>query len=293
MTWRPTVIVVPCYNERARLDIEAFSAHARSDSRIGFLFVDDGSTDGTSSLLEAATIRGPDSLRWMRSDENRGKGEAVRAGLLEAFAGDPEVVGYWDADLSTPLGELRPMVDTLLERDARHAVIGARVKLLGRRIDRHPLRHYLGRAFATAAALILRMPVYDTQCGAKVFRVTPAFERVVRRPFRSRWIFDVELLGRMHDELGPPSRGWIEEHPLRRWQDVRGSKLGPGDFLAAARDLIRIGMLRRTLHAPPTGTPTAPRRDRTDAVDAVRHVRRDPARGTEVRRSGEGAEGEG
>lgn len=289
MTWRPTVIVVPCYNERARLDIDAFSAHARFDSRIGFLFVDDGSTDGTGALLEATTL-GSNSLRWMRSDENRGKGEAVRAGLLEALAGEPEVVGYWDADLSTPLREVTPMVDALLEREGRHAVIGARVKLLGRRIDRHPLRHYLGRAFATVAALILRMPVYDTQCGAKVFRATPALERIVRRPFRSRWIFDVELLDRMQEELGPPSSGWIEEHPLRRWQDVRGSKLGPGDFLAATRDLVRIGLTRRKPRPRPTEAPGGPRRDRMDAVGVLGRGERDPARGAEVKRSGERAE---
>lgn len=262
MTWRQTVIVVPCYNERTRLDIETFSTYARSNSGTGFLFVDDGSTDGTSSLLEAATDRGVDGLAWMRTDENRGKGEAVRAGLLEAFAEQPEVVGFWDADLSTPLEELRPMVDTLLGRKACHAVIGARVRLLGRRIDRNPVRHYLGRAFATAAALILRMPVYDTQCGAKVFRVTPALERVLRRPFRSRWVFDVEFLDRMQSEFGPPEHGWIAEHPLRRWKDVKGSKLGPRDFFTAATDLVRIAVLRRDVPRRSARTYGGPEHDR-------------------------------
>src|SRR5437762_2862299 len=71
-----------------------------------------------------------------------------------------------------------------------------RVKLLGRNIQRSLIRHYCGRVFATVASLALGVDVYDTQCGAKIFRATPEMRQIFATPFRSQWIFDVEILSR-------------------------------------------------------------------------------------------------
>ena len=65
---------------------------------------------------------------------------------------------------------------------------------LGRTIRRHAWRHAFGRAAATAVALALGAPVYDTQCGAKLLRVTAEVPRLLATPFRTRWLFDVEAL---------------------------------------------------------------------------------------------------
>jgi hypothetical protein len=102
------------------------------------------------------------------------------------------------------------------------------------------MRHYLGRVFATAASLVLNLGVYDTQCGAKLFRCTPALEAALAAPFASRWAFDVELLSRLtHGPVALPARR-IHEEPLRTWCDISRSKLGVLPMLGAGVDLARI-----------------------------------------------------
>lgn len=244
--WKPVVIVVPCFNERDRLVLSTFDTFAEDHRQIGFVFVDDGSTDGTEDLFRDYGSENLDAFRFLMLDRNRGKGAAVRIGMKEALGWSPTTVGFWDADLSTPLEELSPMVNILEAKPDLHLVIASRVQLLGRRMDRKATRHYLGRVFATGASLTLGMPVYDTQCGAKLFRVTPILRSVLEAEFLSRWIFDVELIGRFAELMGTEDLSWIEEYPLWRWTDVGGSKLRPVDFFLAVWDLIRIWRAKKT-----------------------------------------------
>jgi hypothetical protein len=116
------------------------------------------------------------------------------------------------------------------------------VKLLGREVHRQAVRHYLGRVFATVVSTLLRLPIYDTQCGAKIFRVTEPVKRLFALPFRSKWIFDVELLGRHVAAVGRArAEQTIFELPLERWTDVAGSKLTPWHAARALWDLTIIG----------------------------------------------------
>jgi dolichyl-phosphate beta-glucosyltransferase len=238
----PLTLVVPCYNEADRLDDEAFLSLARGEGGLRLLFVNDGSRDDTKARLQALAAREPDKIAVLDLSRNGGKAEAVRAGLQRALAEGAPLVGYLDADLATPVQEVRRLAALL--RDGGAAVlIASRVSLLGRDIQRRAARHYLGRVFASVASLVLRLPVYDTQCGAKFFRATPALAAAVAEPFLSRWVFDVELLGRlMIGGPGAPAlRGdQVVEEPLRSWRDVPGSKLRPGHAAIAARDMVRI-----------------------------------------------------
>ncbi len=235
------VIVVPCHNEEKRLDAGRLSS-LLSRADLGLLFVDDGSTDGTRKRLMEIAASAPDRVRVHALARNRGKGEAVRQGLLQALDSGAAVVGYLDADLSTPPEEMLRLV-AALEDPGIQVVLGSRVSLLGRRIERKRVRHYLGRVFASVASISLGMGVYDTQCGAKVFRRGAALEAALRRPFTSRWAFDVELLGRLLVPGGDLPRLTEEtfvEVPLHRWCDVKGSSLSPGQMFKAGADLLRI-----------------------------------------------------
>ncbi len=240
-------LVVPCYDEAARLDRAELLRLARGREGLGVLFVDDGSTDGTAAALEELRRAEPSRIAVVRLPRNGGKAEAVRAGLRAAIADGAAIVGYADADLSTPVDELLRLVDAAAG-SARDVLLGSRVRLLGRRIERRAHRHYLGRVFATLASLALGIPVYDTQCGAKLFRATPALAAALAAPFETRWIFDVELLARLRaGGPGAPGLGEdaFEEVPLRAWRDVGGSKLRPRAMLVAGLQLLALAVRMR------------------------------------------------
>ena len=237
-------VVVPCYNEEARLPVARFQAFLSQTEGIRFLFVNDGSRDGTLAMLEELAAGYGDRVAVLDKQPNGGKAEAVRVGMAQAIAeGESAYVGFWDADLATPLDAIPDFLSHMAVRPQIEMVFGARVALLGRHIERKPMRHYLGRAFATLASMMLRLPIYDTQCGAKIFRVTPDFSAVVAQPFQSRWIFDVEIIARFLD-LHPNDvlhvRNVIYEFPLREWRDVGGSKVRSVDFFLALGELLRI-----------------------------------------------------
>ena len=189
-------LVIPCYNEASRLDTDTFVRFVTARNDVGLLFVDDGSTDTTSRVLADLAEKSAGRVDTLVLPRNRGKAHAVQRGMVAAIEKQPELIGYWDADLATPLDAVDEFVDLLDRRPDVDIVIGSRVKLLGRRIDRHAFRHYAGRIFATAASLALRLDVYDTQCGAKVFRLNSQIRRVFATPFVSQWVFDIEILAR-------------------------------------------------------------------------------------------------
>jgi dolichyl-phosphate beta-glucosyltransferase len=238
-----TTIVVPCFNEARRLSVDTFRAFATTEPRVRFLLVDDGSTDETARVLAGLEGGAPSRFRTIMLPSNRGKAEAVRAGMLSAFDSGSRYAGYWDADLATPLSEIPRFISTLDAHPQRDICLGSRVQLLGRAIQRRASRHYIGRLFATAASRTLSLPVYDTQCGAKLFRVAPSMRALFAQPFLGRWTFDVEIIARLTRQCVTGDRRPCDvmyELPLDEWRDVDGSKVRPLDFLKALIELNRI-----------------------------------------------------
>src|SRR5580704_11628089 len=149
------IVVVPCYNEANRLDAVRFQEFSGSHPAIEFLFLNDGSTDGTLGVLERLHAVDPYRFRFVHLSRNSGKAEAVRQGVLAALAESPDYVGFWDADLATPLEEIPQFCRVLDEHPHLGIVIGSRIPLLGHRIERQRMRYLLGRMFASMAGVVL------------------------------------------------------------------------------------------------------------------------------------------
>jgi hypothetical protein len=176
--------------------------------------------------------------------QNLGKAEATRQGVLKAFALDPTYIGWWDADLSAPLHEIPLFLKVLDNMPKIQMVFGARVKLLGRSITRPLLRHYFGRVSATLISWALHLPIYDSQCGAKLFRANEQMRSLFEERFLSSWIFDVEILARMiraHRDhlLGAPEEV-IYELPLNEWHHKGESNVRASDYIKSLYQLLLI-----------------------------------------------------
>jgi dolichyl-phosphate beta-glucosyltransferase len=232
-------IIIPCYNEEKRLNLASFNEFTNPSHSISFVFVDDGSTDGTHRLLQSLRTANPNKFAVLKLHRNCGKGEAVRQGFLSAVNSPPDYVGFWDADLATPLDAIPEFLDFAEARPDLEVILGARVKLLGRQVERNCYRHYLGRCFATVVSVVLGLDVYDTQCGAKLFKVSLRTKKLFEQPFHSRWIFDVEILARLINAT-PQVQDIIYEFPLQQWRDIEGSKVRYTDFAQAAFELLWI-----------------------------------------------------
>ena len=237
MTMKKCAIIVPCYNEAERIDLAAFGNFIDRHDDIHFIFVNDGSKDNTADILQHfCTQHKADTISL---EVNSGKAEAVRQGMQYALKHDVDYIGFWDADLATPLFELENMLE--LSTDDTVYISGCRLLRLGGNIKRKLSRHLLGRVFATAVSCYLDLPVYDTQCGAKIYR-KDCIPAITEKRFVTRRFFDVEIIGRMIRHYGKDD--FFEhaiEHPLSNWIDIEGSKI---NYITCLKDFILLTVCR-------------------------------------------------
>lgn len=230
------LLIVPCFNETDRLNLSVFAQY----SDYSFLFCDDGSTDQTFEILKKfeATQQSEKSIWAYRCEQNQGKGNAIwmayqfakSEGLLSKF----EWIGFWDADLATPLTEVQYFLNYQQTfAPEKKLIFGSRILRYGSHIVRDPFRHYLSRVFVTFTDLVLGIKCYDSQCGAKLFHIS-VVDQVFKEKFLSRWIFDLEIIKRIDKNL-------ILEVPVRQWQDIPGSKVKFfREIFRVLNDLFRI-----------------------------------------------------
>jgi len=239
-------MIVPCYNESRRIDLEFWRETIRLTTSAFWLFVNDGSTDSTSEILLKLTEF--ENVRILDLARNRGKPEAIRLGVL-TLKSTYGVIGYVDADKCFSALTLSRFVnngcDTLLtDQSALRIVIGSRVKLSGKHIVRSNSRHWIGRLIVTFCGVFWSDMPYDPQSGIKLLRVDLMDNVVFTEAFKTRWFFDIELMIRLGviGSIQTP----IIEIPLEEWHEVRSNNFTIRSFPLIARELITICLhLRR------------------------------------------------
>lgn len=226
-------IIIPCYNEVKRLNPDAFLKLIASPTW-HIYFVNDGSTDHTADLLINFKRTAPSQINIISLEKNVGKGEAVRKGFLAAMEHSYEYVGFLDADLSTPISEFIRLSQALSTQTP--VVFGSRIKKANAHIKRTAFRHTVGRCIATIIDWRFNLGIYDTQCGAKLFK-SSELKPIIQTPFRTSWFFDVEIFIRLKKQN---SNLICHEEPLLIWEDDKKSNLSIVSFPQIFKELVTL-----------------------------------------------------
>jgi glycosyltransferase involved in cell wall biosynthesis len=228
-------IIIPFYNEEKRIVLESFYQIFKNTTKYDFILVDDGSSDNTNTILDEFKSKFP-NLTILKLDKNIGKAEAIRAAVLSIS--NTDFIAYYDADLATPFSELDKLIQFSIQNPNYKMIMGARIKLIGNGVKRSLIRHYFGRIFATIVSqFVLKVAVYDTQCGAKVVDYQTA-NQIFTKPFISKWLFDVELLKRLQKNHN--LKKVVKEIPLEKWEEIGSSKIKRTDFFKIPFELFQI-----------------------------------------------------
>ncbi len=237
-------LVIPCYNEAERLDVGKFISFLSGQDDIHIIFVNDGSKDHTIDVLKNIENVVPNQASVVDMEQNGGKAEAVRQGVLYALNHLPvHHIGFLDADLATTLEEMEQMVEFAQRNSYYQVVMGSRMTRIGANITRKFSRKVFSAVVGMMIQTVSQLPVNDTQCGAKLFSREIA-EQIFADSFKSDWLFDVELLVRIRQTYGKNyATQRIYEYPLMQWINADGSKVGLKEIYRTPIMIAKIGLL--------------------------------------------------
>ena len=233
-------VVIPCYNEEERLLSKEFTDFIDKNSGYHLCFVNDGSTDNTSSVLNSLKEGREDFITVYDCEKNGGKAAAVREGMLYMAAVDGlDYIGFLDADLSTDLQDFDDLVSVIENSDFK-IVSGSRISRMGADITKESARKIISLTINFIIRKILGMDFKDTQCGAKIFH-KDVISISFKKNFITKWLFDVEIFMRVRLFYGlETTRKLVCEVPLKRWIHADGSKLSMKDSIKIIGQLAQI-----------------------------------------------------
>jgi dolichyl-phosphate beta-glucosyltransferase len=230
---RSLSVVIPAYNEIRRLPqtldriLEWLEAQKLEFCEV--LVVDDGSRDGTAAMVEERAKKQA-VLRLLRNPDNRGKGYAVRSGMLAAKG---EWVLFTDADLSTPIEEVTKLHSRAVESGAGIAIGSRALDPNTVEVHQSSFREWSGRFFNLVMRLMTGLPFRDTQCGFKLYAARAAREVFLRQKLDG-FSFDVE------DLIIARRLGFAAVEVPVRWRNVEGTKVSAWNGMRSFWDLARI-----------------------------------------------------
>lgn len=236
-------IIIPCYNEERRLNIEKIDEFLRQNNNVSIIFVNDGSTDKTSSILDQIRKHFPQKTEVLSNDTRKGKAESVRLGMLKSIQkADIFYHGFMDADMALSFKEFERLFQIIASTEKKF-IFGSRVKKIGATISRNEWRHFYSRIIATILGFITKMNVYDTQCSAKIFR-KEIIPEIFGENFKTKWLFDAEIICRIFYQYGDLNKSGIEE-PVLEWTEIKGSKLKLANFFSILKEILVINKYYR------------------------------------------------
>ena len=237
-------MVVPCFNESTRINFAYWRKIVSSNQNIAWIFIDDGSTDSTLSVLRELSLEL--GVRVLAQLSNKGKAEALRLGFTNAISQGFEIVGFIDVDGSFDASEVSSLCQRFAKEEEWIAVgssidavftvrdlVQDSLNLQGR------LRRALGKIVSITNRLAWKDLPRDTQCGFKFFRVNQCLEASLVSPFQNSWFFEIELLLRL-DKLFYNRPLSIVEVPLNHCKHIAGSKTSSASSLNSALQVVKI-----------------------------------------------------
>ena len=239
MQKKTLAIVIPCYNEANRLPVMSYKSFLNKAHDVSIFFINDGSSDETGHLIHEMVMEFNEQVHLISLKKNKGKGNAVFEGFHFVLNNhDFKKIAFLDADLSTSLEECCRLANYVEGKIS--LVFGSRILKLDNNIKRKWYRFFFGRIVATAISKSLKLSLYDSQCGCKIFD-TPLAKKIFGDPFLSKWLFDVEIFFRAIKIYGRENiKEHINEVPLNEWVDTPDSRVSPWYFFRLWWDLHKI-----------------------------------------------------